>query len=224
MEMDVKLEQFLDDLRSKTFGEWVINSFNDLVREGASKEKLLDLIKQDVSEDTSTQVKTLLERDSSDELVGIGGWMILPLIGLFLAPLMAAKVLLVDISPMFEPGVWEALTVPGGAGYHPAWAAVGYATFAANVILIVGSLALVYGLFRKLALFPKGMVAFYLYIFATSVAEFVVMKFVMADAFPGMLNELEGDLTMGIVRSLVGVLVWIPYFLTSERVRNTFVN
>jgi hypothetical protein len=125
---------------------------------------------------------------------------------------------------MFEPAVWEALTVPGGTAYHPAWATIGYATFGANIILIIGSRVLIYFLFRKLALFPKGMVIFYLFIFAASVGEFMVMKFIMADAFPGIMNELEGELTRGIIRSLFGIVVWIPYFLTSERVKNTFVN
>jgi len=223
-DLDRQLEQFLDDLKSNKIDDRVIKPFNDLVKLGADKDKLLGLIREEVGDDEYSSVKALLESGSSDAPTGIGGWMILPLIGLFLTPLFAARALLVDVVPMFESDVWRALTVPGGAGYHPAWAPVGYVSLAANVLLVAGSITLIYFMFRKLALFPKGMVVFYLFIFIISVAEFLVMQFVMAEAFPGMMNEVQGELTRGLIRSLVGIVIWVPYFMTSQRVKNTFVN
>lgn len=223
-DLDARLEQFIDDLKSKGVSDRVVKPFNDLVNLGADKDKLLDLIREEVGEEECSSVKALLASGSSGEPAGIGGWMILPLIGLFLTPLLSARALLVDITPMFDSGVWSALTVPGGSAYHPAWEPIGYVSLGANVLLVAGSITLVYFMFRKLAIFPKGMVVFYLFIFTISVAEFLVMQFVMADAFPGMMNEVLGELTQGLARSLFGIVIWIPYFMTSQRVKNTFVN
>jgi len=223
-DLDARLEEFLDELKSKGVDDRVVKPFNDLVNLGADENKLLDLIGEEVGEEERAGVKALLASGSSGEPVGIGGWMILPLIGLFLTPLFSARALLVDIAPMFDSEVWRALTVPGGAGYHPAWAPIGYVSFGANVLLVAGSITLIYFMFRKLAIFPKGMVVFYLFIFTVSVAEFLVMQLVMADAFPGMMDELQSELTRGLARAFVGIVIWVPYFMTSQRVKNTFVN
>src|SRR6185436_1093699 len=49
---------------------------------------------------------------------GIGGWLILPMIGLFVFPVRVAISLATDYAPIFRDGIWGSLTTPGSAVYH----------------------------------------------------------------------------------------------------------
>ncbi|HXI98946.1 MAG TPA: DUF2569 family protein, partial [Gemmatimonadaceae bacterium] len=53
---------------------------------------------------------------------GIGGWLLLPAFGLCLSPVRQLVDLFHTFKPISEPGVWSALTSPGGEQYHPFWA------------------------------------------------------------------------------------------------------
>ena len=55
---------------------------------------------------------------------GIGGWLILPAIGLVLTPILLLVTLTRDLLPALQPEVWNALTEPGSQAYHPMWATV----------------------------------------------------------------------------------------------------
>lgn len=44
---------------------------------------------------------------------GLGGWLILPAIGLFFYPIRIAASFYTDFLPIFQEGYWEVLTTPG---------------------------------------------------------------------------------------------------------------
>lgn len=77
-----------------------------------------------------------MEQDKSQPK-GIGGWMVLPMLGLAFSPLLMVFTLLRDILPIFTDGTFAAITTPGHPAYHPLWAPLLCLEVASNVILIV---------------------------------------------------------------------------------------
>jgi hypothetical protein len=91
---------------------------------------------------------------------GIGGWLILPLIGLFVFPVRVAISLVTDYVPIFRDGIWGNLTTPGSEVYHSLWAPVIIAEIFCNVGFLLFDLALRYLLFAKSHRFPRAFIAF----------------------------------------------------------------
>lgn len=154
---------------------------------------------------------------------GVGGWVIVPVIGLFAAPVRAVLQLVREIIPAFAPDVWSNLTTPGSGAYHPLCAP--YYIFevvflAGMIVLPIAALAL---FFMQKRAFPGLMISILaLYAVALSVEMYFVVT---------ISRELLGlsqfaffrDSILGLVRGDVAAAVWIPYFLVSKRVKNTFV-
>lgn len=144
---------------------------------------------------------------------GVGGWLLLPAIGLCLFPFYALYSLAVDDWPIFQLGIWGSLTTPGAQAYHPLWAPTLIGGIAANVIFIAFDLALVFLLFRKSPRFPKAFVLFALLNLAF-VSGIALAVWHIAGSAAAVVTE--------VARAAVLVAVWVPYMLVSKRVRNTF--
>lgn len=52
---------------------------------------------------------------------GIGGWLLLPAVGLVLTPFRMGVQFYRDLLPSLTPEIWHALTSPGSSAYHPLW-------------------------------------------------------------------------------------------------------
>lgn len=151
--------------------------------------------------------------------VGIGGALWLVVIGRVLAPFVIAFSLYRNVSMLLEPGVWTALTSPGSRAYHPLWGGVliyeviGWGTF------LLTSLLALWLLWRRHSAFPAMMIAY----------QAVFILFLWGDALLGgnipavRENAVFSSLIVAAVQATVMGAIWIPYFLVSERVRNTFV-
>jgi len=53
---------------------------------------------------------------------GIGGWLILPILGLVFTSVYGLLGLATIHLPLFTRGYWSAVTTLGAAAYHPLWA------------------------------------------------------------------------------------------------------
>jgi hypothetical protein len=149
---------------------------------------------------------------------GIGGWLILPLLGLIFTPIKVGVEMHRDFSPMLEPGIWEALTTPGGEAYHALWAPIIIFELATNVALIVFTLVLLVLFLRTSRRVPKLMIVLMLAQIAIQGVDLVLVGFI-----PALASDPDAHSKRDLVRALVAAAIWIPYFLTSKRVRNTFV-
>ena len=155
-------------------------------------------------------------RTSGDpKLAGIGGWLILPAIGVVLGPPVAAIMVWATMHNV-DAASWQALTTPGSNEYHALWAPV--LLFELMGATLLGALsALLLVLFFKRR---RSTPAVYI---GVSIAA--VLHELGSVIFLHALPVEAGDRMQGI-GSLAGsalvTLLWCGYFLQSGRVEATF--
>ena len=162
------------------------------------------------------------ERTAADRVEGpsgLGGWLILPAIGLIVTPFRLMAYLLTDLLPIFQDGSWDFLTTPGTEAYHPMWAPVILFELAGNLFFVVMAVVLIFLFFTKSHRFPRLMIVFLL-----SNLAFVFGDYALANTIPFVANmEADAEVYKEMARGIGGVAIWVPYFLVSKRVKNTFV-
>ena len=145
---------------------------------------------------TSTQI------DSDNKLlVGIGGWLLLPALGTFLAPIFLGIALYDSISLLNE--------ITGDL--------IGIAVYdlLSQIVLMGISIWSLYLLVRADKKYPK--------VFS------LLLLFSLTNALIGILlltsyGAPANSLAVGFFRSLVAAAIWLPYIYRSKRVKLTFVN
>jgi hypothetical protein len=149
---------------------------------------------------------------------GIGGWLILPLLGLIAMPIRLGISLINDFLPIFQQGIWEVLTTPGTDAYHHLWAPLLTFEIMGNLLFITLALVLLYLLLTKSPYFPSLFI-----FFLASNLVFVIADFFFADLIPAIAAQNDPQPLKEVVRTVIGASIWIPYMLCSKRVKNTFV-
>jgi uncharacterized RDD family membrane protein YckC len=154
-------------------------------------------------------------------LEGIGGWLILVAICLILTPILITKDLGFSILPAYAPNIWNAITTPGSENYTPYFAHLLIFETLANVILFVWSILLLYYFFGKKKTFPYLVIIFLLVRLSLFLVDSIATGLIFHKAF----FDTKGgsEFAIGLIKPLGACMVWIPYFLKSERVKNTFV-
>jgi hypothetical protein len=145
--------------------------------------------------------------------VGIGGWLILPVIGLFLTP----------IQGLVQMGDYSGL-IKNMQYLTPAQGAFVWLEIIANLVIVVAMpIFLLVQLFRKKALFPKAYVIWAVANIAFEFLDLIVAQVLFGEIFEKSNTRLiDGDTVKSMLRSIVLVVVWVPYMKMSARVRNTF--
>jgi hypothetical protein len=151
--------------------------------------------------------------------VGIGGWLILPLIGLIFTPIAATVSLWTQYLPIFTQGIYERLTDPNFQNYHPLWGPAIIFEMIAQIIFVAGSVWAIVLLFRKARLFPSAMIAIYILNVVYLAADTWI-----ASQIPILRATNFGEIAGRLVIALMSAAIWIPYMRVSKRVKNTFVN
>jgi len=163
-----------------------------------------------------------VETSSSSEYVskpkkeptGIGGWLILPMLGLFLTPVFSL-ISIAQILPFFSDGTWEALTDPASPDYLPLFGmtllfelffSIGFIGYAIIALIL---------LFKKHYLFPKIMIAVYLINVFYMITDHILVN---------MIAPEDPEPITDVAKSIIAALIWCSYFTKSVRVKNTFVN
>ncbi|WP_435623660.1 DUF3857 domain-containing protein [Flagellimonas sp.] len=154
---------------------------------------------------------------SEHEGLSIGGWLILPAIGLVLSPFIMLFQL-VNLG-YFDAGVWSVFESSGYEG-STLMTVFLFMEFVFNLCFFMYVILLLILFFKKRSSFPNLVIGFYALNFLFPILDLVGYSFI----FPEELQDSNMETYKEIARGLVSAAIWIPYFLISERVKNTFVN
>lgn len=142
---------------------------------------------------------------------GFGGWLILPMIGLIISPF----ILLIQVinNGYFNTIVWENFIALGT--YNPVILGLFYFfELLFNLSIIVFSVFLIVLLFKKRSTFPRLYVGLRIAVLVGLIIDYLLTVFLI-NSDTGMYKQLAS--------AIIGVVIWVPYFLNSERVKNTFL-
>jgi len=146
---------------------------------------------------------------------GIRGWLIIPLLGLIINPI-EGSLLMYIYWQIFAKGYWSLLTTPGTEMYHAFSAPLLiFALFGSSLIIVLSVVTLWFFL-RKSRLLPRLMISLLIFCFL-----FAWAAFFLADLVPAV--AVQSDLPNPNIGVTIEVLIWVPYFLLSKRVKQTFV-
>ena len=160
---------------------------------------------------------TVLLNKKEAELAGIGGWLILPMLGLISIPIRMGFFLVTDVAPLFSEETWEAVTTPGSEVNLPLGIALLVFEILCTSCLMIYSIVVMVLFFKRHYLVPKLMIIIYAVSLSYAVVDFSV-AFLISD----VAIEVASELLKEFIRPFFHAAIWIPYFLKSRRVRNTF--
>lgn len=156
---------------------------------------------------TKTAGSTWGGPDVSDEattqgthLEGIEGWLVFPALFLVAVAFIVTDYLLNSPLPAARPEV-----------------------MAGNVALLVGSVVMLVLFFQKRKIVPALMVVFYVTVVAVCVVEVLTLTRFSEGLDPALVRVEVVEARSGLGVVLSHAILWIPYFMVSQRVRNTFV-
>lgn len=119
-----------------------------------------------------------------DKPTGLGGWLIIPGLGILFTPIHLLVALYTIHFPIFQDGTWEIVTTPGSEAYHPLWGPFILFEIVGNSIFIIFSLFLIFLFFFKSFRLPKLIIAFYV-----SSLIFLLTDFIATDLIPAVAAE-----------------------------------
>lgn len=149
------------------------------------------------------------------ELKGIGGWLILPALGIVFSIFILPFSVYMQNIEVIE--YWDKLTNIQSEFYIPLFKELIYFEMLGNIILYATLLFLCYVFFTQKKLTIKVYIFFQLFSFV-----FIVIDIMLAMTLLDV--EIDSSDIRDITRGLIGCAIWIPYFLVSIRVKNTFIN
>jgi hypothetical protein len=149
---------------------------------------------------------------------GVGGWLRLVELGLIASPPLALYSLYANYWPVFRDGAWGVLTSPGTEAYHPLWAPL-------IIFEIIGTLGLaslsaiaLLHFMRRSRRTPNLCIALLI-----CGALLPLGGYAAANSIPAVAADGQTGALLAVFQAFVPAMIWIPYFLLSKRVRNTFV-
>ena len=154
---------------------------------------------------------------------GLKGWLLLPLFGLLITVGLRGYSLYSDIFSLLEPGNWKALTTPGSPAYASFWMPYLALSFVANIALQIGAITLIVLALQKKALFPRLMVGFYAFNLCIASADLWAINTFVSTTFPEIAKAISPNAIRAVSQTALACLIWVPYFMVSRRVKNTFV-
>jgi len=152
-------------------------------------------------------------------LEGLGGWLILVGISLFVSPIRLWIEMTQIYQEMKSNGSWE-LIMSGEADMHyPGIKALILGEIAINSVQIIACIVLIILFFMKKKLFPMVFIAATAFNVIFLFVDSVVASSIMPDEF--FAEEESGK---EIARSFMYLAIWGTYMLVSKRVKATFIH
>ncbi|MFH1498542.1 MAG: DUF3857 domain-containing protein [Verrucomicrobiota bacterium] len=153
--------------------------------------------------------------ESANDPVGLGGWLVLPMIGLVLRPVMLVVIMTQNAAGYFDEATWQALVDPASAGYSPGLAALILFEAAGNTTSFMMTLITGWLFFTRRRETPSWMIALLLFSAGLLLVDTVALHAVQDTMFS---NEDSFE----ILKTFITATIWTGYFLRSRRVKRTF--
>jgi len=157
--------------------------------------------------------------NEEDSYEGIGGWLILVAIGIVLTPTRIITEMMATYPEIFSTGAWDALTTQGSEAYNSLWGPIILGEILINSGMLLACLYIAYLFFSKKSAFPKWYIGLGVFSLGFVVADALAIKLVLP-----LEPAFDPDTVKELMRSLLVVVVWVPYMLVSKRVKATFIN
>jgi transglutaminase-like putative cysteine protease len=165
---------------------------------------------------SSKRTESLPPSLTHGSLEGIGGWLFLVAFGLIFRPfgyLQAQS----EVAPsVFNLETWQNLTHVGQPAYHPYWMPTLLFELIFNSLAFVYCILLVVLFFKRRAAWPRCYIVFFIITIVGLSVDLGLASQIPAAA------EAMGESLKVLAQFLFASLIWIPYCLTSKRVKATF--
>jgi hypothetical protein len=189
---------------NEAFGKWTAASSIAALRAICP----VKVLKASEADDSLGTLNYEIDPPTEADLVGIGGWLLLPAIGLVIGPVINGFVI---------SWLWGLARIAATRGAAPVANALQLlAAFSALFLLYQVVAAVLFYTKKKSA--PSAMVGLYV--------GMVLLNFVYLLKTRQFMPNFGRSISdwYGMAKPLAIALVWIPYFLASQRVKRTFVN
>ena len=148
---------------------------------------------------------------------GLGGWLVLPALGLFASPI-RILFFMGNIWSVYSPESWHSLTDPSGSAYHGLWAPLLIYELLVNLTLMSFPIFLIILFFQRRRIFPPLFVIFLLFAVIT-----ITLDHFGSQTIPAVAVQNNGFVSRELIQSYMACAIWVPYMLVSKRVKATFV-
>jgi hypothetical protein len=157
------------------------------------------------------------------EPTGIGGWLVLPLIGLCVSPLLTLYSLWANVLPLIRPRAWTVLTTPGTSVYSWYWTPYLVVTAMSGLALVILMVVTLMYFLQHRRPVPVLMTVLLLWNLGQTVFELASQQYLSGHVPALAATGAGAGAWQGVFRAGLTAVVWIPYFWRSVRVRTTFV-
>ncbi|MFC2104445.1 DUF3857 domain-containing protein [Bacteroidota bacterium] len=146
----------------------------------------------------------------------IGGWLVLPVIGLVISPIVVSYHIITG--GYFDNSGWEFISSVDSSGYNVVWSVTFVLELLMNCIFLVYTVFLIVLLFKKRTTFPIHYVSFRVINLLFIIVDAILLTQINSEYFDNTAVDYKN-----ISRAVIGAAIWIPYMLTAQRVKDTFV-
>lgn len=154
---------------------------------------------------------------------GIGGWLLIPVLGLFFVIYQGFELFKSNDLLLFQSEMWTAFSVPGTVFYKSGWTPLIISLAFLQVAITALSIVALVALFKKKRFVPALMVAIYVVGLALVANDYVLARLFFPMVDPDLAISIQSESIKKLIGVSLAAVIWIPYFVQSKRVKNTFV-
>jgi hypothetical protein len=125
---------------------------------------------------------------------------------------------------LLGPEIWSAFGTPGTIFYHSTWVPVIALGAVVQICTMILSIIALTAILKKKKAVPRIMITFYGLGLCLVAIDMLIAFVFIPSVNPELAKQVSSESMKKMIGMVASALIWIPYFLSSGRVKNTFVN